>query len=781
MGGDWSVMSLKEILKTNLCDSTGDAYYQVPLTEVEMPEKELPLDPYLLGALLGDGSFRGVGVKLAGRVDDKYILDRCASGLPKDTMLGKYNAGEKSYQQALESESGNVSGVRLAIRELGLDNLKGHQKFIPEEYLFASWDQRLALLQGLMDTNGSIDDRNRVIYSTKSSALARDMDNLVKSLGGLTSVTSDNKDGKRLCFTMDVKFNTLNPFGLPRKAYKCTPRTQQQVRKNIVKIEKLPEKVEQQCISLDGDHLYITDGYTTTHNTILSLAMAETNESDLVIIICPLATTQEVWESTIQQIFKKKQKYWLSKSKTRIDFKARFHIVHYETLKNYSSDMEKSSRKWEGKKITVVIDESHNLNEATSIRTQEYVKLVDMLNPNMVLPMSGTSVKAVSMELLPSFRAIDPSFTDSVGVKFKKMYSGNNTGAVRLLRQRVTDMTYVVKKNEIGVVPPEKISVEIEVPNGEIYTLESIKTKLRAYMKDRTEFYKATAGDDRKAFYTILKLARENAKAASDNDYLVMLNKYNEVVDEIINTTNYATVLEEIKHANKFEREHMADYLDDDTHRLFKAIKTQVKYPELKIVGEAIGNVLTRLRAEAHAEMVLHADLGSMINNSLSKTLIFFTSKMVGDTINDKLVSEGYNPISVYGDSAKDLNANVQKFHNDKDINPMVASYKTLGTGVELKVASTTIITELPYRDYILQQALARTARIGQEHPTTAIYLILYTGGEPNISTRSREIIQWASESVKEITGIEVSSALADDRAPNITQESISTETIFNL
>jgi len=516
--------------------------------------------------------------------------------------------------------------------------------------------------------------------------------------------------------------------------------------------------------------------------TILSLAMAETNESDFTIIICPLPTVDRVWTTTIEQIFKKKQKYWKSKSKTPIDMKARFHIVHFESLKNYTHDILKVKSKLAGKKITVILDEAHDLNELTSIRTQQYIKLVDELNPSMVLPMSGTSVKAVSTELLPSFRAIDPKFTEEVAVKFKKMYAGNNTGVVALLRERVKDLTYLVEKNEIGVEPPEKVNVMVKIPNGEEYTLEVIKTKLTAYIKERKKFYAMTADQDRKVLMEILQATYEAAKEANDTLWVNKFIRYKGMLETIIAANFYRDLIDEIKAVNKFEREDVLAYMPPDMIATFKLIKTQVKYVELKVVGEAIGNVLTKLRAQAHADMVMEADLATMIKGSLSKTVIFFTSKEVGDTIGDKVEAAGFNSISVYGDESKKLTENVKKFTNDKKINPLIASFKTLSTGVPLIAASTAIICELPYRPHILSQAIGRINRIGQPHPTTVIYLILDTDGVPNISTRSREIIQWASESVKEITGVEVESGLKEDKVSSLTQEAIdNTNVIFGL
>lgn len=266
---EFRTMSLKDILNTSL-KAKSCHYYSVPLTSVGGEDSDLPLHPYLLGALIGDGSLRKTTC-LSSHVKDKAIIDKCNTLLPKGTVTGSLrytsiNGIQQTYRSPRNKKRCKHS-LKINLEKLDLQDTYSHTKFIPVSYLNSSFDQRLELLRGLMDTDGSVGNRNRLTYSTTSNKLADDLIYLVKSLGGSVTVSLYERTGKRDCFSMIIKFDTLNPFWSPRKKIKCTPRNRNTVRKRITAIIKTDRFVEQQCISLDGDNLYITDGFTTTHNS----------------------------------------------------------------------------------------------------------------------------------------------------------------------------------------------------------------------------------------------------------------------------------------------------------------------------------------------------------------------------------------------------------------------------------------------------------------------------------------------------------------------------------
>lgn len=234
------------------------------------------LHPYVMGALLGDGSLKGNHTLTN---IDEDILDRFKRLLPEGEILRSSNGGIQ-YRIQDETQKRNNMGYPLPckslseIRKYGLD-VGSDDKFIPKDYLYSSIDNRIELLRGLMDTDGStsIGTNSYNEYTTISKQLADDLIELVRSLGGRATVSTKvgtyTKEGiKHECsLVYRIVFNMeINPFYTNRKAERFTPRTTRKF-KFIESIELVGHE-ECQCIEVDDDkHLFVTDGYNLTHNT----------------------------------------------------------------------------------------------------------------------------------------------------------------------------------------------------------------------------------------------------------------------------------------------------------------------------------------------------------------------------------------------------------------------------------------------------------------------------------------------------------------------------------
>ena len=166
------------------------------------------------------------------------------------------------------------------IKELGLHGKLSSEKFIPDIYKFSSIDDRIELLRGLMDSDGSIGTNGVVPYlSTTSSQLKDDFIFLIQSLGGVAKYTIKKtgykKNGvKIICkpaYSIRIKLKNINPFKLPRKFEKFKPLTKYFPCRFITNI-KFAKKDLCQCILVDSpDHLYLTDNCIVTHNTHLAV------------------------------------------------------------------------------------------------------------------------------------------------------------------------------------------------------------------------------------------------------------------------------------------------------------------------------------------------------------------------------------------------------------------------------------------------------------------------------------------------------------------------------
>ncbi len=229
---------------------------------LEYPTKSLPLDPYTLGLILGDGSIKknASGIVLTGLKED---TDFYRKHIP-------YEQGEDYIDKRTESvNTFDIKGINQIIRDLGIDTAgcyHGSYKCIPEEYFFGSVEQRLALLQGLLDTDGSISKSGRIDFSSASKQLSEDVIRLVRSLGGKAKLNVKPTDIGGLFYRPEIWIG-MNPFKLPRKADRYITGRVHWDNCNVVDIKPITLEPSQ-CIAIDNEsHQFIAGEYFRTHNT----------------------------------------------------------------------------------------------------------------------------------------------------------------------------------------------------------------------------------------------------------------------------------------------------------------------------------------------------------------------------------------------------------------------------------------------------------------------------------------------------------------------------------
>lgn len=287
------IKSLSEV-RQQLHDAAGNRKHFVPLTApVDFTaSSSLPLDPYLMGVLLGDG-----GITHAAKVSsvDQGILDAVTQLLPPGTSL-RHDKGCDYY--ITTGCSWKKNPVKQALRGLGLLGKRSEEKHIPEEYLYSSTDHRIALLQGLLDTDGSVagERGSCVEYTSTSQALTDGVVSLVRSLGGVAScakrqTTYTHKGRERKGqFSYRIVASLpphIRPFRLGRKSSLYTPGKKYGPSRAIERVELIGE-AECQCIMVDSEsHLYITDDFIVTHNTVCAIAATALSGFKKVVVIMP--------------------------------------------------------------------------------------------------------------------------------------------------------------------------------------------------------------------------------------------------------------------------------------------------------------------------------------------------------------------------------------------------------------------------------------------------------------------------------------------------------------
>ena len=284
------VFELQQI-RHKLIGQCNQGRYYIPLVKpVEFVEQPLPLDPYLLGALIGDGGLAN-GSPMFSSADDE-VLQEVRAALPRGTILKHRN----KYDYCIRGRRSSTNPVTVALRKLNLMGHRSESKFIPKRYLFASVKSRIALLQGLLDTDGTIGKRGHISYSTISEQLAKDVVELVQSLGGIVKLATriprythngEKRDGQ-LAYRLHIRLpNAIQPFRLSRKLARVVPRTRCDLTRAMIEATYVGQK-EAQCIALDSENqLYVTDDYIVTHNTTIGAAIAAGRSAQRTIVLCP--------------------------------------------------------------------------------------------------------------------------------------------------------------------------------------------------------------------------------------------------------------------------------------------------------------------------------------------------------------------------------------------------------------------------------------------------------------------------------------------------------------
>lgn len=228
----------------------------------------LELDPYLLGLLLGDGCFAGHR-QITYTTTDTVLLNTIKQKVNSiNCKIVNANKKENCVDYRIISKTNGIGSNYLLniIKKLNLMGKKSDNKFIPKHYLISNRKNRLNLLAGLIDTDGSNEKRNHFSYTTKSKQLALDIVFLCRSLG-LWAVQNSYCFNNKTYYRLYINGSNLRqiPTKLKRKQNSKTS-----MKKNILrsrfKIEKTGIK-EYYGFSVDGDNRYVLDNFLVTHNS----------------------------------------------------------------------------------------------------------------------------------------------------------------------------------------------------------------------------------------------------------------------------------------------------------------------------------------------------------------------------------------------------------------------------------------------------------------------------------------------------------------------------------
>lgn len=497
----WIVKSTKELLAAGIAYRANEARqstgrkpilkWEIPLAKAfEGTERNYVIHPYILGALLGDGCISGNEVSISipdSQIETKERIEQLLPGNLK-LWLNKHTDCPQYY--ITQTGTTNKNPFMLEIKRLGL-NVKGRAKFIPEEYMFGSKAQRLDLLRGLMDTDGSA-KKNRITYHTVSRSLAESLADLVFSLGGQAIIREYDRseEGKSNEFQVNVRMRVC-PFYMKRKLQQWSVPHRNYASKYIESITYVGEK-ETQCIKVTApDHLYLTNHFIVTHNTGQAIATMMGAGCKCILVICP-ATLRENWKREWQiwtgrqamVLSDRVKNTWMQYYKVGL---CNVFITNYESLKKYFIQ---EINKPEDKPLrlnhikfrdsinlfdAVIIDEIHRCKDGKT-QTSKFCMGIAK-GKEYVLGLTGTPVVNKPIDLIPQLYIIQQLHVFGGYKGFVDRYCQGYSQASNL-----KELNFLMHKN--CFYRREKQEVLKDLP-------DKIRSIVRVEITNRAEYVKA--------------------------------------------------------------------------------------------------------------------------------------------------------------------------------------------------------------------------------------------------------------------------------------------------
>lgn len=355
----YRTLSLKDIMKNYVTERIDNRYpdkkrkaynYSVPVCDaVEFANNGgVTINPYVLGVIIGDGCISQHSVSIS--KPNCELRQRVQSLVQNGDIVTDFASDGMTFRIS-NKVSSQPSWTKCELEKLGLMGKLSKGKFIPNPYLCASVQDRKDLLQGLVDTDGHIVSDGVIEYSTASAQLCNDVSFLARSLGYIVRVVerkSYYKKGGEL-------FDNYRIYLYNDKARKL---------KSITNIE-LVGKEKCRCIYVDDtEHLYITNDFIVTHNTVQQLEWAQKVSQHIdrpVLILAPLAV--------ISQTIKEGEKFGyvvkeIGETTFGEDLDTGIYITNYDNMEHINAyifggvvlDESSILKNFQGKTRTALID-----------------------------------------------------------------------------------------------------------------------------------------------------------------------------------------------------------------------------------------------------------------------------------------------------------------------------------------------------------------------------------------------------------------------------------------
>lgn len=692
------------IRKDNLFSKGVGSYkYWIDRCEpVQFDYHTTPIQPYVLGALLGDGSLtsNSIGFTTA----DKEMVDNINANLREGYKLHSSESMSKIDYNIIGIK-GKQNSIKADLIKLNLWGTNSHTKFIPDVYKYNSISVRTQVLQGLIDTDGYASKDNLLAFATVSKQLCEDVRFLVESLGGTVSYSVsecgyNNKiTGK--CYNLTIQFDRPQLYCTLTRKKSLLKDRHFKTRRNIVSVERI-ENADAKCITVDNDeHLYLIDHFIVTHNTKQVIDIAVARKVKHCLIICCVNSLKWNWRNEVythsneeawilgQQV-KSNGKIVIGSNVDRlndlkhIDELPYFIITNVETLRYKTKSGRKVKRRINGRwaevdeycypvteKIQalcnsgdigmIAVDESHKCKNPTADQAQQLLKL----DAPIEIAMTGTPLMNAPLDLYVPLHWL--------GFEKHSFYQ---------FRAHHCEMGGYGGYSVVGYKNLDELSQTLD---------EVMLRRLKDDVLDLPE-----------------KTYINEYVEMSDKQHGIYIEAMADVrnnIDKIVAANNPLSQLIRLRQATGY------------TGILSTSVKESAKLDRMEeIVDDAVENG--------------------------KKVVIFSNWTQMTDPAYKRLAKK-YSGAIITGDTAdSDRQANVDKFQNDPKCKFIIGTIGAMGTGLTLTAGTVEIFLDEPWNMALKEQAVDRCHRIGQKNNLT-VYTLICQG---TIDERINELVEKKGE-----------------------------------
>jgi len=453
--------------KTYYKEQNGNNKWQIPMVkQIEFEEQNIPpIEPYLLGLILGDGCIR-----------DNRVDFFCHKNDFEEILKGQ------TYKETKTRTRENVRRAsflqhRNDIKRLGLADSLSYNKFIPKSYKYSSPEDRLSLLQGLMDTDGCpLSDGHGTEYCTVSKQLALDVKELVETLGGIARLKIKKKPkytykgikkiGKK-AYRLNIKLpEGFNPFRLKRKAEKYKIPSKYKVNRYIKDI-KYEKKGEAVCIKVAAeDGLFVVDHCIVTHNTPTAISwLTSLKCSPPYIVVAPPHLLRQ-WKSEIGKFLGEETSVHIITGLKPYSLPAsEIYLIHYLLLRGWKNYLPNFGFN------ACVFDEIQDLRRSGSDKYSAASLLAE--STDSVIGLSGTPVYNLGAEIWNVLNILEYNCLGDFGNFTREWCEGYGSYRIadpKLLGEYLKEEGLILRRRKEDVLselpPKRRIIQNIDVDEG---------------------------------------------------------------------------------------------------------------------------------------------------------------------------------------------------------------------------------------------------------------------------------------------------------------------------